>query len=48
MKVAALWQRLMTASAAIHADYLASYRKEAADDAWAQMQAWFKKYGVLS
>ena len=31
-----------------HADYRASYRKEAADDAWAQMQAWFKKYGVLS
>ena len=27
---------------------LASYRKEAADDAWANMQAWFKKYGVLS
>jgi carboxymethylenebutenolidase len=31
-----------------HADYRASYRKEAADDAWAQMQAWFKKNGVLS
>src|SRR3984893_13977229 len=31
-----------------HADYRASYRKEAADDAWGQMQAWFKKYGVLS
>jgi carboxymethylenebutenolidase len=31
-----------------HADYRASYRKEAADDAWAQMQAWFKKYGVLN
>jgi carboxymethylenebutenolidase len=31
-----------------HADYRPSYRKEAADDAWAQMQAWFKKYGVLS
>src|ERR1700712_4667026 len=30
-----------------HADYRASYRKEAADDAWAQMQAWFKKYKVL-
>jgi carboxymethylenebutenolidase len=30
-----------------HADYRPSYRKEAADDAWAQMQAWFKKYGVL-
>ncbi|MGH6707972.1 MAG: dienelactone hydrolase family protein [Bradyrhizobium sp.] len=32
----------------VHADYRASYRKEAADDAWAQMRAWFKKYGVLS
>jgi carboxymethylenebutenolidase len=31
-----------------HADYRASYRKEAADDAWAQMTAWFKKNGVLS
>ncbi|WP_409334871.1 dienelactone hydrolase family protein [Bradyrhizobium neotropicale] len=31
-----------------HADYRTSYRKEAAEDAWAQMQAWFKKYGVLS
>ena len=31
-----------------HADYRASYRKEAADDAWGQMQAWFRKYGVLS
>ncbi|MFC5323068.1 dienelactone hydrolase family protein [Bradyrhizobium oligotrophicum] len=31
-----------------HADYRPSYRQEAAEDAWAQMQAWFKKYGVLS
>jgi carboxymethylenebutenolidase len=31
-----------------HADYRASYRKEAAEDAWSQMQAWFKTYGVLS
>ena len=30
-----------------HADYRPSYRKEAADDAWAQMTAWFKKNGVL-
>ena len=30
------------------ADYRASYRKEAAEDAWSNMQAWFKKYGVLS
>jgi carboxymethylenebutenolidase len=29
------------------ADYRASYRKEAADDAWSQMIAWFKKYDVL-
>ena len=31
-----------------HADYRASYRKDAAEDAWARMQDWFKKYGVLS
>ena len=31
-----------------HADYRASYRKEAAEDAWNQMQAWLKKYKVLS
>jgi carboxymethylenebutenolidase len=31
-----------------HADYRPSYRKEAADDGWNQMTAWFKKYGVLS
>ena len=31
-----------------HADYRPSYRKEAAEDAWSQMTAWFKKYGVLS
>ncbi|MGO4716732.1 dienelactone hydrolase family protein [Bradyrhizobium sp. 2TAF24] len=30
-----------------HADYRASYRKDAAEDAWAQMQAWFRKYHVL-
>jgi carboxymethylenebutenolidase len=30
------------------ADYRASYRKDAAEDAWAKMTAWFKKYGVLS
>jgi carboxymethylenebutenolidase len=30
-----------------HADYRASYRKDAAEDAWKQMQAWFRKYGVL-
>src|SRR5690349_15253324 len=31
-----------------HADYRPSYRKEAAEDAWNQMQAWLKKYKVLS
>jgi len=31
-----------------HADYRPSYRKEAAEDGWTQMTAWFKKYGVLS
>jgi carboxymethylenebutenolidase len=29
------------------ADYRPSYRKDAAEDAWKQMTAWFKKYGVL-
>ena len=31
-----------------HADYRGSYRKDAAEDGWKQMQAWFKKYGVLT
>src|SRR5947209_18093131 len=31
-----------------HADYRPSYRKEAAEDAWAQLTAWFKKNGVLN
>jgi len=30
-----------------HADYRESYRKEAAEDAWSRMQAWFRKYKVL-
>jgi carboxymethylenebutenolidase len=30
-----------------HADYRASYRKEAAEDAWNQMEAWFRKNKVL-
>ena len=30
------------------ADYRPSYRKDAAEDAWKQMIAWFKKYKVLS
>ncbi len=31
-----------------HADYRPSYRKEAAEDGWNKMIAWFKKYKVLS
>jgi carboxymethylenebutenolidase len=31
-----------------HADYRPSYRKEAAEDAWLQMQTWLRKYKVLS
>lgn len=33
---------------AFHADYRPSYRPEAAEDAWKQMAAWLKTYGVLS
>lgn len=29
-----------------HADYRPSYRKEAAEDGWNRMLAWFKRYGV--
>ena len=31
-----------------HADYRPSYRKDAAEDGWAQMAAWFKTHKVLS
>jgi len=31
---------------AFHADYRPSYRKQAADDGWKRMLAWFKKHGV--
>lgn len=31
----------------VHADYRPSYRKEAAEDGWNQMQVWLKKYKVL-
>jgi len=31
---------------AFHADYRTSYRKEAAEDGWQRMQAWFRKHGV--
>jgi carboxymethylenebutenolidase len=30
-----------------HADYRPSYRKDAAEDAWKTMQAWFRKYKLL-
>jgi carboxymethylenebutenolidase len=30
-----------------HADYRASYRKEATEDAWSQMQGWLKQNKVL-
>jgi carboxymethylenebutenolidase len=31
---------------AFYADYRPSFRKEAAEDGWKRMQAWFTKYGV--
>jgi carboxymethylenebutenolidase len=31
---------------AFHADYRPSYRKEAAEDGWKRMNAWFRKHGV--
>lgn len=31
---------------AFYADYRASYRKEAAEDGWKRLQAWFKEHGV--
>lgn len=31
---------------AFHADYRPSYRKEAAEDGWKRMLAWFRKHGV--
>jgi carboxymethylenebutenolidase len=35
------------ASHGFHADYRPSYNKEAAEDAWLQMTAWFRKWQVL-
>ncbi len=32
---------------AFHADYRPSYRKPAADDAWARCLGWFKQHGVI-
>ena len=32
---------------AFHADYRPSYRKQAAEDGWQRMLAWFKQYGVV-
>ena len=31
---------------AFHADYRPSYRKEAAEDGWRRLQAWFQQHGV--
>jgi carboxymethylenebutenolidase len=31
-----------------HADYRASYRKEAAEQAWGELTKWFKKYNVIA
>jgi carboxymethylenebutenolidase len=31
---------------AFFADYQPSYRKDAAEDGWKRLQAWFKKHGV--
>jgi carboxymethylenebutenolidase len=31
---------------AFHADYRPSYRKEAAEDGWKRLQAWFKQHGM--
>lgn len=31
---------------AFHADYRPTYRKDAADDGWKRLQAWFKQHGV--
>ncbi|MDH5534602.1 MAG: dienelactone hydrolase family protein [Betaproteobacteria bacterium] len=31
---------------AFYADYRPNYRKEAAEDGWTKMQAWFKKHGL--
>lgn len=33
---------------AFHADYRPSYRKEAAEDGWKRMLAWFRKNGVVT
>ncbi len=31
---------------AFHADYRPTYRKDAADDGWQRLQAWFKQHGI--
>jgi carboxymethylenebutenolidase len=31
---------------AFYADYRPSYRREAAEDGWQRMQAWFKRHGA--
>jgi carboxymethylenebutenolidase len=42
------WKIYPAAPHGFHADYRPSYRKEAAEAAWSEMIAWFKKYGVLA
>jgi len=42
------WKVYPGAPHGFHADYRPSYRKEAAEQGWAEMTAWFKKNGVLS
>ncbi|MGH6830310.1 MAG: hypothetical protein ACREDG_04075 [Methylocella sp.] len=37
-----------TRTTSLFADYRQSFRADAAQDAWLSMQAWFKKYDVLS
>jgi carboxymethylenebutenolidase len=32
---------------AFHADYRPSYRKDAAEDGWKRMLAWFARHGVV-
>lgn len=43
---ASVFQVYADAPHGFHADYRPSYRKEAAQDGWKRMQAWFTKHGV--
>jgi len=44
---AAEFQIYPAAPHGFHADFRSSYRKDAAEDAWARTLAWFRRYGVL-